>query len=127
IGLSDYQLRRTIVRWPDDVAELADALGLARFSVLGPSGGAPYAAACAWSLPHRITGVGLVASIGPIDAPGATAGMSRTNRWLFRVVGRLPLTPTAVMSLAAARARRPGRLLSSATVSDVDRPYWSRM
>jgi pimeloyl-ACP methyl ester carboxylesterase len=127
IGLSDYQFRRTVADWPDDVAELADSLGLARFSVLGPSGGAPYAAACAWKLRRRLTGVGLVAGIGPIDAPGATVGMSRTNWWLFRVAGRLPLAPTAVIGLAAVRARRPERLLSSATVSDVDRPYWNRM
>lgn len=127
IGLSDYQFRRTLADWPDDVAELADALGLARFSILGPSGGAPYAAACAWKLRHRLTGVGLVAGIGPIDAPGATVGMSRMNWLLLRVAGRLPLAPTAAMGIAAARARRPERLLSSATVSDVDRPYWNRM
>lgn len=127
IGLSDYQFRRTVTDWPDDVTELADALGLARFSVLGPSGGAPYAAACAWKLRRRLTGVGLVAGMGPIDAPGATVGMSRMNWWLLRVAGRLPLAPTAIMGLAAARARRPERLLSAATVSDVDRPYWNRM
>ena len=126
IGLSDYQFRRTVADWPDDVAELADALGLARFAVLGPSGGAPYAAACAWKLRHRLSGVGLVAGIGPIDAPGATVGMSRMNWWLFRVAGHLPWAPTAIMGLASARARRPERLLS-ATVSDVDRPYWNRM
>lgn len=127
IGLSDYRFRRTMTDWPDDVAELADALGLARFSVLGASGGAPYAAACAWKLRRRITGAGLIAGIGPIDAPGATVGMSRMNRWLLRIVGRLPLGPTVAMGLTAALARRPERLLNYATVAAVDRPYWNQM
>lgn len=127
IGLSDYQPRRTLVDWPDDVDELADALGLGQFSVLGPSGGAPYAAACAWKLPHRLTGVGIVAGIGPIDAPGATVGMSRSNQWLFRVAGRVPLAARAVMGWAAIRARRPERLLRRATVAEADRPYWNRL
>ena len=50
-GRSDFQAGRRILEWPDDVAALADALGLERFAVAGVSGGAPYALACAWRLP----------------------------------------------------------------------------
>jgi uncharacterized membrane protein len=35
MGLSDYQPRRTFVDWPDDVNQVAAALGLDRFAVLG--------------------------------------------------------------------------------------------
>src|SRR5580765_7979701 len=35
IGLSDYQPGRRIVDWPDDVFDLAGALGLQRFVVMG--------------------------------------------------------------------------------------------
>ncbi len=62
MGLSDYQPRRTFVDWPIDVAELAAALGLDRFAVLGISGGGPYAAACAWKLSERLTGAGIARS-----------------------------------------------------------------
>jgi pimeloyl-ACP methyl ester carboxylesterase len=40
MGLSVFQPRRTLVDWPADVVELASALGLDRFAVLGISGGA---------------------------------------------------------------------------------------
>jgi pimeloyl-ACP methyl ester carboxylesterase len=56
MGLSDYQPRRTLVDWPDDVIQVAAALGLDRFAVLGISGGGPYAAACAWKLSEQLTG-----------------------------------------------------------------------
>src|SRR5262249_37258319 len=42
-GRSDFKKRRTLVDWPGDVAKLADALGLDRFSIAGVSGGGPYA------------------------------------------------------------------------------------
>jgi pimeloyl-ACP methyl ester carboxylesterase len=47
MGLSDHQPRRALVDWPDDVIEVAAALRLDRFAVLGISGGGPYAAVCA--------------------------------------------------------------------------------
>lgn len=39
MGLSDYQPDRRLVDWPDDVAELADALGIETFGVWGLSAG----------------------------------------------------------------------------------------
>lgn len=65
-GLSDLQPGRTLLDWPRDVVQLADALGLERFAVLGMSGGGPHAAACGYALPGRVSSVGLVSSPGPV-------------------------------------------------------------
>ncbi len=64
LGLSDYKPGRRLLDWPDDVTQLADALHLDRFAVVGFSGGGPYALACAHALPQRLTACGLVSSAG---------------------------------------------------------------
>jgi pimeloyl-ACP methyl ester carboxylesterase len=89
-GLSTFQRGRRLVDLADDVAALADALGVARFAVMGGSGGGPYAAACAWRLPARVTRLALLSSVAPLDVPGATAGMSRQNRRSFWAARHLP-------------------------------------
>src|SRR4051794_27325018 len=47
IGLSDYKKDRKLLDWDSDVTELADQLKIKKISVLGQSGGGPYAAVCA--------------------------------------------------------------------------------
>src|ERR1700733_4828378 len=46
VGRSTLKERRCLEECVPDVAQLADALGLDRFAVVGVSGGAPYALAC---------------------------------------------------------------------------------
>jgi len=89
-GLSDFQHRRRIVDWPVDVAELADALDLERFAVVGVSGGGPYAAVCAWALPERVSAAGIVSGVGPFEQPDAADGMGQANRVLFRIARSAP-------------------------------------
>jgi pimeloyl-ACP methyl ester carboxylesterase len=48
-----------------DVVQIADALGVARFAVMGASGGGPHALACAALLPDRVTGVVCLAGLAP--------------------------------------------------------------
>lgn len=64
-GLSDPRPDRQLLDWPDDVSALADTLGLKQFSVLGASGGGPYALACAFRLSDRLHRVGLAAGLAP--------------------------------------------------------------
>lgn len=52
------------------VAAVADALGIERFAVMGHSGGAPHALACAALLNDRVLGVVSLASLAPYDARG---------------------------------------------------------
>jgi len=70
-GLSDFKRGRKLLDWPDDVIELADALQVDRFAVLGISGGGPYAAACAFKISGRLTATAIVCGMSPIEAPGA--------------------------------------------------------
>ncbi len=89
-GLSDFQPRRTIPDFTNEVCQLADHLGIQRFAVLGVSGGGPYAAACAARIPERLSVALLVCSVAPADAPNATKDMVALNRWLLAVARRAP-------------------------------------
>lgn len=48
-----------------DVAQIADALGVARFAVMGASGGGPHALSCAALLPDRVSAVVCLAGLAP--------------------------------------------------------------
>jgi pimeloyl-ACP methyl ester carboxylesterase len=56
---------RNVASAAADVAQVADALGLARFAVMGASGGGPHALACAALMPDRISGVVCLAGLAP--------------------------------------------------------------
>lgn len=111
-GRSDPQPGRTLLDWPRDVRALADALGVERFAVAGVSGGGPYAAACAWALPERVSGAAILSGIGPADRPGETRDMLAPNRiaiWMFRHSPRLA---RALLSPLARQLRNPERALA---------------
>lgn len=95
-GLSDFQRGRQILDWPNDVIELADALQVNRFAVMGLSGGGPYAAACAFKIPERLTATAIVSGMGPVDAPGAKDGSSWTYPGKGSLMRRLLLMLTAM-------------------------------
>jgi pimeloyl-ACP methyl ester carboxylesterase len=70
LGVSDPAPRRTLRSWPDDVASLADGLGLDRFAVAGWSGGGVHALACGWRIPERLTACIVLAGVASPDTPG---------------------------------------------------------
>lgn len=112
VGFSDPQPGRTLLDWPQDVAEAVDALGIERFAILGVSGGAPHALACARGLPDRVTAVGLVSGIGPLDRSGAFEGMNRSAARVMIVARRAPWLARPVVGFAVGVDRlRPGTLL----------------
>lgn len=81
-GHSTPRPDRRVVDAADDVATIADALGLGRFPVFGVSGGGPHALAFAARHPERTTKVATLASTAPCDADGLdwTDGMMESNR-----------------------------------------------
>jgi pimeloyl-ACP methyl ester carboxylesterase len=93
-GLSDFKPGRKLTDWPEDVIGLANALELDRFSIVGLSGGGPYAAVCACKISTRLSAVGIISGSGPADLPGMLESMSPLNRllqigrtapWLFNL------------------------------------------
>ena len=102
-GLSDHKPGRTFLDWPDDLAELADALGIERFIVLGVSGGGPYALACAHRIPQRLAAVGIVSGLAPLRAPGATRGMRHLTRFGLHLSRWAAPLARSVYSLVAPR------------------------
>ncbi|KAH8592894.1 alpha/beta hydrolase fold protein [Bisporella sp. PMI_857] len=77
LGWSSPHPGRTLLDHPKDLEHLAKHLGLEEYSVLGVSGGGPYALACAVSLPReKLKCVSIVCGLGPPEV-----GMSGTNFW----------------------------------------------
>lgn len=75
-GWSDFKENRTLLDWPNDVCELADKLGIKKFSVMGVSGGGPYASVCAYKIPQRLLSSGIVVGLAPTWIKGNLDGMS---------------------------------------------------
>ncbi len=96
-GGSDPRPGRVVADVVEDVAAIADSLGLARFGVWGVSGGGPHALACAALLSERVPAVASLASVAPYDAPGLdwTEGMGEDNIVEFNatLAGREAITP----------------------------------
>jgi pimeloyl-ACP methyl ester carboxylesterase len=65
---------RTTADWTDDVAALADHVGIERFGVVGLSSGGPYAVACAALLRDRVVGAVVAAGNTDMSWPAARDG-----------------------------------------------------
>ena len=87
-GRSDYQPDRRMTGWPLDILRVADSLGLERFGVLGVSGGAPYALACASQIADRLSAVGIVCGLGPMYQSWAVRAMAWNTRLPFILAAR---------------------------------------
>jgi pimeloyl-ACP methyl ester carboxylesterase len=101
-GRSDLHPQRTMLDWTDDVAELADALAIDRFAVVGTSSGGPYALACAVKLPGRVRQVGLVSSTVPLDeVPLAREALDEKERELVDLARKNPAQGVKAVADAA--------------------------
>ena len=122
MGRSDFQAGRRIVDWPNVVLELAAALGLDTFAVLGSSGGAPYAAACGALLPNRIRVVGLLGGVAPVDGPGVLAAMSPPLRIMVRLARFAPAVLRGLFRLNLRAMRGGGRRGSDRMAASLPEP-----
>jgi pimeloyl-ACP methyl ester carboxylesterase len=98
-GLSDPLRGRALTDWPADVRQLAGALGIERFGLLGVSSGGPYVLACCAAMPELVTRALTVGGLTPSRRPALISDESslprplifalRKSRLLARVVYRL--------------------------------------
>lgn len=82
---SDRDIDRTVASAAEDVGAIADYFDLPRFSVVGRSGGAPHALACAALLGDRVVSAAALGSLAPSDADGLDwmAGMTEYNQQAY--------------------------------------------
>jgi pimeloyl-ACP methyl ester carboxylesterase len=117
MGLSTYQPRRRLLDWVEDVEQLADHRAIDRFSVVGFSGGGPYAAACAYRIPHRLNACGLVASVGHVGR--------RSRSWPGGFLGSSPTLSAVCSPMTSMPGGHCGGLLAAGS-SRTDKPCPNR-
>jgi pimeloyl-ACP methyl ester carboxylesterase len=115
IGRSSFQYCRRIMDWPKDVSEFLEAIGRGneQFGIIGVSGGAPYALACARMMPHRITRVAIVSGHTPLGIPGVVPGENDRTIKLFL---RWPRLAKKAVELTRRRLqRKPDKIVKRVT------------
>ncbi|WP_405997152.1 alpha/beta fold hydrolase [Streptomyces sp. NBC_00829] len=128
-GDSDRHYGRRVADAAKDVAAIADALEIERYSVVGRSGGGPHALACAALSPGRVASAAAVVTVAPPDAEGLNwlVGMADSNVMTYSMMARHSPDLTQVSALLARNAdairRNPSSLLNSLNeeMPDVDR------
>ena len=90
LGLSTPQPGRRLLDWPSDVNEVARQLHLDRFSIVGWSGGGPYALACARLLGNRISSIAIVSGAAPLAGTARPDYLRRFDRNAVLAAGRAP-------------------------------------
>lgn len=112
-GFSDFQPGRQLLDYPNDIAFLADSLGLENFSLFGVSAGGPYVIACSYVLGTRITSTAVVSGAAPFDRPGAFAGVNPVYQAIFRSTAQLsfPALRPLVEAHVTLAKRRPQKAL----------------
>jgi len=112
LGGSDPAPGRTISDFAADVGQLADALGIERFALIGVSAGGPYALAIARELSARVTRVAVCSSLSPLCAPHRTPGMQLRIRLALSVLAGAPGLCAGLGDLAVPLVRRHPELLT---------------
>jgi pimeloyl-ACP methyl ester carboxylesterase len=105
VGRSTFIKRKSALASVTDVEDVASALGLDDFSLIGISGGTPYALAALSRLAHRVKTVTVISGMGPMSLPGALRGMDRRRRITLAMGSRFPAVARRVFQRARDRFR----------------------
>jgi pimeloyl-ACP methyl ester carboxylesterase len=108
MGGTDIRPLARVVDWAQEAALVLDTLRIESASVLGISGGGPFAAACAAAIPGRVRGVVLVSPLGPPEWP--VSAMARGERVALGIAARAPSFGGWFLGRLAGLARRSPRM-----------------
>jgi len=89
-GLSPIDRKRTILSWATEMVHFADELKIEKFSIVGYSGGAPYVAACAYAIPHRLNGAAIVSGMAPLEKIATQKGLTRRQQIFYKAFKAIP-------------------------------------
>jgi pimeloyl-ACP methyl ester carboxylesterase len=122
VGLSEFVKRKSPLEAVDDVEDIATALGLDEFSVIGISGGTPYALATLYRLGRRIQTVTVISGMGPMRLRGAVRSMDRRRRMVLEIGSRYPHLAMRFFQKARYRFRAGPERFLDRLVSTWSRP-----
>ncbi len=105
-GGSTFLKKRQFHDWPDDIVQLAAALGFEKFAVVGLSGGGPHVAACAARIPERLTAACVISGATPREARFETARGWWRKAWYRWNYFTFPLFARAFAAQMAFFAKR---------------------
>ncbi len=106
--------RRHLQAYGEDLRDLADALGLRNFALIGQSGGGPHALAAAHILRRRVSSLCLLSSFGPVTEAWAAQGVNpfiKCISWIARKAPPLLVLPIALLRLSSGDAERTARMV----------------
>lgn len=107
IGSSTPYRYPNIRAFADDLATIADTLGIDNLAVIGLSGGGPYALACAAALSDRVVAAGILGGVAPfLGDEGITSGLMNLGKRAAPLL-RLGGDPLRIGASLMVRAIRP--------------------
>ena len=119
IGWSDPVTLTSVAAYAPELEALADELGFDRFSVLGYSGGGPYALAAAYGLADRVETVTIVAGAGEIGAWAEMRDLARSDRQVTWLALHARPLASVVMRAADVGARAFPRLALQSAATEM--------
>ena len=128
-SVSSFKSRRKLRDWPADVVELADALGIDRFAIVGLSGGGPHAAACARYVGPRLIAAAIVSG-ACATAPGYAQRKNMFKRAFYAIAARATAAwapVTAWWMMRGLRRTKPDRLTTWPDPVVLKRPGMRRL
>jgi pimeloyl-ACP methyl ester carboxylesterase len=106
-GASDIDPHRSLLSAADEVRQLADHLGLDRFAVLGQSGGGPFALACAYAMPDRLTTTVVACGLAPWGRGLELGPMVPGLRFMMRAARTAPFLIVPLLAAMRRKLARP--------------------
>jgi len=119
LGESTAVPGRTTADWADDVEDLATALGLDRFGVLGWSMGGQYAVACASRLATLVTKTVVIAGALPLDDDATFLELNAMDKRFTNLALRKPRSARYALAAFGALARHAPKAWCKGAAKDL--------